>query len=401
MKLKIASDCVWAFLCLCCCASSVYASFDTAQTIRGAKQRQDDQRLSVASDGVLETSNGFKAAGEGELDMKHIKTRMKDGKLVLVRPSPGPKNPYVELPPVQKDPKVVVTLTTTPSGAYLLYQVLDSLINQSYQPDEVHVNMPNSSMRGLGDYPDIEKLAWNWTSYYDHGIKVFRTKDWGALTNIIPTRARVGSDSRTLLIVVDDDKVLPATLVADHVRAFRRNPNSASTCRGYNVTHDMVRKGSQFGTLVNEISISSYGHLLAEPQRCGVVTGSDTWSVLASKFDETLWLDLDMHMHAPGPHAEQFEVGELASFMNDIWVSGMLSRKRVPKFVIPCSYETWDVIDNSGIDDRVGEYHAVGHAVSFASRDAKNAAVMRFFRFEWAPEEIKKSKRRRSHAAEV
>jgi len=150
----------------------------------------------------------------------------------------------------------------------------------------------------------------------------------------------------------------------------------------------MAEKGIQSDVIINELQINSLGHMLGKPRRCGVVTGSDTWSVLASKFGHALWEDLDTRI--PGPNGERLQVGELASLMNDIWVSGMLSRKHVPKYVIPCSYQVWDVIDDSA-QDSVGLGTAVGHSSSFASRDAKNAEVMHFFRFDWTREEIREN----------
>eukprot|EP00930_Biecheleria_cincta_P095435 TRINITY_DN87396_c0_g1_i1.p1 TRINITY_DN87396_c0_g1~~TRINITY_DN87396_c0_g1_i1.p1 ORF type:complete len:354 (+),score=55.32 TRINITY_DN87396_c0_g1_i1:36-1097(+) len=309
-----------------------------------------------------------------------------DGK--LMRPDPGPMNPHVAgWAPVQKsptDPKVIVTLSTTPEGAYSLNQIFDCLIKQSYLPDEIHVNMPKVSARGLGVYPDVFSFAWSWDLYRKHGIKVFRTRDWGALTNLIPTRQRVEREKeRTLLIVIDDDKILPTSLVADHIRAFRSDPSSASTCRGYKVKPSMAVRGAADQSTVNELEIDEEGIKLGTRKRVGVVTGSDTWSVLASKFDSSLWQELDKK----APHGG-LRMGKLASLMNDIWASGMLSRRNVPKFAIPCSYEVWDIRTSHAIHkSTVGEVTA-GLPAMFAKRDAKNAEVMNYFMKDWKVEEL-------------
>lgn len=315
---------------------------------------------------------------------------MLDGK--LVRPDPGPMNEYIAdfaaVPRLPADTKVIVTMSSTPEGAISLNLILDSLLDQSYPPDEIHINLPKVSARGLGKYPDIFKFEWSWEQYRENGVKVFETQDLGALTNIIPTRKRVEDEKEhTLLIVVDDDKILPSSLVEDHVRAFQLDRDSASTCRGYKVTREMAEQGAQSEIEVDELEINDIGVQINERRRVGVVTGSDTWSVLASKFDSSLWVELDW----PAPHGEIKDIGKLATLMNDIWVSGMLSRRFVKKFAIPCSYEVWDISTSlrTGIhSNTVGEV-TEGLPALFKRREAKNAEVMRYFKNDWQEEELR------------
>mmetsp|Transcript_19863 Transcript_19863/g.42336 ORF Transcript_19863/g.42336 Transcript_19863/m.42336 type:complete len:386 (+) Transcript_19863:122-1279(+) len=288
----------------------------------------------------------------------------------------GPENPAMAgwsgLRRLDSDPFIVVSLTTVPGGVLGLLPTLRSLRNQTLPPDAIELNLPLKSKRGLGDYPTLP----TWEAVV---VDVHRTEDWLALTNIVPTvqRAKARAGRRTtLVIVVDDDKVYPDSLVEDHLRAHRAQPHSASTCRGYKVPPGGDISPAVFWPGWDELGHSVYGHNLASavPQRVGVMTGSDSWSAPVDVFSESLWNDLSNH--AAG--AANGTIGSAASLMNDVWISGQLSRQGVPKFVVPCRRECRDAPKN-------GQRQAQNLA---QQRRGLNQIVMQFYLQDWAPDEI-------------
>jgi len=281
------------------------------------------------------------------------------------------ENPQMKnWPPLKRlpsDPHVVISLSTVPAGVAGLGPTLRSLKKQNFAADAIELNLPMRSARGLGNYsllpPSLNSL----------GINVYRTDDWLALTNIIPTvqRAKVRGGN-TLVIVVDDDKAYPPSLVEDHVRAHRLHPRSASTCRGYKMPPGGDISSAVFWPAWDELGHSIYGQQKSEAEQVAVVTGSDSWSVPAMLFTDGLWEDLE-------------EIGDTtvpirgdASLMNDIWVSGQLSRQHVPKFVVPCRQECQD-------PPKTAERKAQNLALE---RTESTSHVMRHFLKDWVPKEV-------------
>lgn len=289
----------------------------------------------------------------------------------------GPENPNMArwsgLQRLDSDPFIVVSLTTVPGGVLGLLPTLRSLRNQTLPPDAIELNLPLKSERGLGDYPALP--AWE-----AEGVDVHRTEDWLALTNIVPTvqraRARAGQRN-TLVIVVDDDKVYPNSLVEDHLRAHRAQPRSASTCRGYKVPPGGDISPAVFWPAWDELGHSVYGHELASapPRRVAVMTGSDSWSAPVDVFSEGLWKDLNSRV----AEAANGTIRSAASSMNDVWISGHLSRQGVPKFVVPCRRECRDA-------PKSGQREAQN--LDRARRLLLNQMVMQFYLKDWAPDEI-------------
>merc|ERR1719198_27227 len=70
-------------------------------------------------------------------------------------------------------------------------------------------------------------------------------------------------------------------------------------------------------------------------------------------------------------------VEKAAEMMNDVWASGQLSRRRVPKYVVPCR---WECADAPKGEER-------GRENMQRRRDGLNQEVMRFFLKDWLPEE--------------
>eukprot|EP00747_Dinoflagellata_sp_TGD_P032893 gnl/TRDRNA2_/TRDRNA2_136277_c1_seq2.p1 gnl/TRDRNA2_/TRDRNA2_136277_c1~~gnl/TRDRNA2_/TRDRNA2_136277_c1_seq2.p1 ORF type:complete len:383 (+),score=16.05 gnl/TRDRNA2_/TRDRNA2_136277_c1_seq2:68-1216(+) len=282
-----------------------------------------------------------------------------------LRPDPGPLNDKMNSwPAIQKslmDPKIVISLTTVPEmlsdKMMFLGKTLASLRQQTVRADSIELNLPNKSQR-LGAYGGLQPNI-------SEGINVYHTDDWLALTNIIPTVQRAQKNlsvQETLVIVVDDDKVYPPSLVEDHLRAFREKPSSVSACRGFKLPPARKLSGDWDG-----LQYSHYGHKVESPVQVAIVTGSDSWSSPASLFNESLWTDLK-------------HTGSAMRLMNDIWVSGQLSKHNVPKYVIPCRQECWSTW--------VHKQYGAASGDTGRSRTWLNNEVITYFKNAWSPAEV-------------
>merc|ERR1711862_250142 len=124
---------------------------------------------------------------------------------------------------------------------------------------------------------------------------------------------------------------------------------------------------------------SVYGHkdlVGGHPRRVAVVTGSDSWSTSSELFSPKLWTDLHEQMSDGN-----ISIEESASRMNDVWVSGQLSRHGIEKFVIPCRQESQTV-------EKSSERKKQNLETGVRQRQELNQRVMKFFRDDWVPEEI-------------
>jgi len=123
--------------------------------------------------------------------------------------------------------KVIISLTTIPSrlkdekdqGIKLC---IDSLINQSYDNYEIHFNVPDKNK-----YTNEEYIIPEWFSKLPDHFKIFRTKDYGSITKIVPTILRDG-DPDDIIIVCDDDLVYHKDMVTEQVKNQSRFPGDCA-----------------------------------------------------------------------------------------------------------------------------------------------------------------------------
>lgn len=118
----------------------------------------------------------------------------------------------------QKEPSVIISLTTVPERLSLeiedgLKLVLKQLGEQNDSDYEVHFNVPFESFVTKKPYV-IPSWLDEYKLKYPH-LKIFRTKDFGPPTKIIPTLERI-TNPETIIIVVDDDLVYHKELVKEH-----------------------------------------------------------------------------------------------------------------------------------------------------------------------------------------
>ncbi len=215
--------------------------------------------------------------------------------------------PTLRRPDAAADPSgIVVTLTTIPSRIRQIFPALNSLLDQTVLPDRILLALPERSVREQSRYTVPDELE-------EHPrITVLRSdRDWGPATKLIPALLACADAPDTSLLAVDDDNVYPRTFVETFQRFAGELPDAALSGRGCGVPASLRwHKCREF-----------LGTTVTTPKRTDIVEGCGGILVRPRFFDETLW-DYD-----PAPAR--------AFFVDDIWVSGHLARRKVPRYVIP------------------------------------------------------------------
>lgn len=127
--------------------------------------------------------------------------------------------------------KVIVTLTTIPSRLNTpedfeagIKSNLLSLINQSYEDYEIHLNIP-SHLKLTGEEYIIPEWVKN-LSINNPKFKIFEElEDKGPSTKLIPTIQRL-ENPEDIIIVVDDDLVYHKDLVKEQILNQTKHPES-------------------------------------------------------------------------------------------------------------------------------------------------------------------------------
>ena len=198
----------------------------------------------------------------------------------------------------------VICLTTIPSRIQHLAPTLNSLLDQTAPAAAIRLFLPGCSRREERGYelPRFLQTA--------RSVEVVRCeRDWGPATRLIP--ALDSAAAGAVLISVDDDTIYPPDLVETLLRWHERLPGCALAYRGWPAPASLRWADSP----------TIYGTTLAQPQAVDVVTG--TWGALVqpSLFDAGV---RDYDAYPPD-----------AFFVDDVWFSGHLARRGVPRLVVP------------------------------------------------------------------
>lgn len=196
--------------------------------------------------------------------------------------------------------RVVVTLTSIPDRRDSLAPALFSLIDQTWPADRILLAWPDKSLRTGAAYPPPPDLP--------EGVDILRCEDVGPATKLLPALV---AEPDALLIVVDDDVIYPADFIETLVRAHRRDPAAALGWRGWRVEpgRDPRDYLHVFATAMHapcdvDILLGTWGYLVPPGALDGAVHDFSGWP------PEVRWVD-------------------------DIWISGHLARRGVPRRVIP------------------------------------------------------------------
>ncbi len=203
---------------------------------------------------------------------------------------------------VARPERVVVTLTTVPDRAGYLAPALRSLVDQTWPADRIVLAWPGFSIRGGAPYPAPPELP--------PGVEILPCEDQGPATKYLPALL---AEPDALLVIADDDVIYPEDFIETLVRAHRVDPRAVIGWRGWKLRDgvDPRELDHVFATAVDaprdvDILLGTWGYLMP-PGSCGdAVHDFGGWP------PEARWND-------------------------DIWLSGHLAMRRVPRRVIPAT----------------------------------------------------------------
>jgi hypothetical protein len=203
-------------------------------------------------------------------------------------------------------------MTTTPERISVIYPTLSSLLDQTVKVNEIALNVPYKSRKGL-EY-DIPNWMKDLKSITVHRVDV----DEGPSTKLVPTVRRENSDTR--IIVFDDDNIYHSRTVELLIEKFEscnRKGNRAA------ITHYGVFLSAD-GTIPPFFSFTRTHTMLCSFRKVDLLQGCHGFVVIPDFFPEEC---LDLKNRPPD-----------AVSVDDIWFSCWLKLNRVD---IYCLGSTW------------------------------------------------------------
>lgn len=199
-------------------------------------------------------------------------------------------------------PNMIVSLTTSPDRINTLGPTITTLLEQTARPDWIEINVPHL-YRGEEPY-----VIPKWLSDLK-AVRIMRCeRDWGPATKFIPSLIR--SDPDVSVLVVDDDWMYTKTLAEDLLK-HQRKPYVAATT-GWTLPSDLD---------YNDTPLQKNFTNPDEQSPVAVIRGAEGFLVNSGQFDLQA---LTSYEGAP----------KSCIMMDDVWVSGHLSRKGTPKYVV-------------------------------------------------------------------
>jgi hypothetical protein len=215
----------------------------------------------------------------------------------------------------QRNPQrtdAIVSLTSIPSRLGLIDRTLKSLLRQTVAPARIVLNLPRFSRREQTDYVPpafLDGLA---------GVSIRWCEDLGPATKLLPSLLNEAPAQQ--IVVVDDDRIYPATLVEDLTRASLKEPGIAPCMSGWVVPGDLTDRPTTIWSNFRMLPPAPVrARRLSAPLRVDILQGLSGYLVRPSFFDLAAVTDYS----AAPPEA---------FYVDDVWVSGHC---RAPRFVIP------------------------------------------------------------------
>src|SRR5438477_2381640 len=206
--------------------------------------------------------------------------------------------------------RVIASLSTVPDRINNLRPTIQSLLKQTRPPDEIVLAIPEFSVREQRPYAVPEYLL------RLPRVRVLHcAEDWGPATKFIGAiqdELAAGREN-SLIMVVDDDRLYPRDALETYLYYSEQLPNAALCFRG----------AAMPSTLDWDDAKMIRASELREPRPVAVITGCGSYLIQPRFFDESLW----NYSVAP----------QVAFVIDDIWISGWLSRRGVKRYVVPAS----------------------------------------------------------------
>jgi hypothetical protein len=206
----------------------------------------------------------------------------------------------------------IISLTSIPSRLPLIERTLKSLMRQSMAPARIVLNLPRFSKR--------EGVAYEAPSVLDglDAVTIRWCEDVGPATKLIPSL--LGEAPQQRIIVVDDDRIYPANLVADLAAASDRDPGAAFGMSGWVVPADLIDRPTTIWSNLRMLPPAPIrARRLSKPVAVDIVQGLSGYLVKPTFFDVKAITDYS------GAPREAF-------FVDDVWIS---AHCLAPRYVIP------------------------------------------------------------------
>jgi hypothetical protein len=206
--------------------------------------------------------------------------------------------------------RVIASLTTVPDRINNLSPTIRSLLKQTRPPDEIVLAIPEFSVREQRPY-EVPKYI----SRLPRVRILHCRRDWGPATKFIPIVREELAAGRgdTLIMVVDDDRVYPRDALETYLHYNKQLLDAALCFRGAAMPRNLDWRDARM------IKASE----LRQPQPAAVITGCGSYLIQPRFFDESLW--------------DYSQAPKGAFYMDDIWISGCLTRHGVKRYVVPAT----------------------------------------------------------------
>ncbi len=209
---------------------------------------------------------------------------------------------------------MIVSLTTIPSRIDLIADTLKSLLTQARPPKEIRLNLPAFSRRENRPYavPDwLGGLA---------SVRIAPCEDYGPATKLLPTLADAMPGQP--ILVVDDDRIYPTSLIAELEKASAAQPGAALGLGGWIAPADLIdRPTTILSNLLMRPPAPIRSARIRKPVAVDILQGVAGYLVRPEYFDLAAVMD-----YADAPPA--------ARTVDDVWIS---AHCHTGKFVIPAT----------------------------------------------------------------
>jgi hypothetical protein len=187
-----------------------------------------------------------------------------------------------------------------------IYPALKSIMDQTMPPRRIYLAVPPFSIREQKAYSIPEAL------YNCPAVQIIEAeKDWGPATKLIPALTHPEIRPDDSILVIDDDQICPARFLETFRQYAQKLPDTALSLRGWTMPRSLRWKDCRHFK----------GTSISRPTSAEVINGCGG-ILVKPKFFTDDFFDYDT---AP----------RQAFFVDDIWISGNLAKRGIPRYVVP------------------------------------------------------------------
>lgn len=247
-------------------------------------------------------------------------------------------------------------MTVLPSRVKGLMPIINSLTDQSLLPEKIIINLPRSFVRDNSIY-----TIPNWLEQHPLVSVNHIEKDLGPASKLLPTIDLYKKEPEKLIIAVDDDQIYSREMVENYVAWSEKLPDAAMTLSGWTVpdSFDHTDKEQLYGGIVR---FYRRDNSVKEPVQVDCLQGAASFAVKPKFFDDNVF-DFDA---AP----------KEAFFVDDIWISGNLSRNKVPVYVTPAPFRFGRFVS-------IRQSSKFGLSSSVNADNTNNNTLYKYFENDW------------------